>query len=78
MIVCYCLGRAGDGTIGRSEFVERYAREDAAIQAGLRRNWFQLMQMMHNENKKGMKANPPVSRTCNCRQRRLAPHLPRV
>ena len=49
----------GDGTIGRSEFVERYAREDAAIQTGLRNNWHQLMQIMHGENKKGMKAIPP-------------------
>jgi hypothetical protein len=69
---------AGDGTIRRPEFVARYAREDAAIQADLRRNWFHLMQIMHNENKKGMKAMPPVSHACNCRQRRLAPDLRRA
>lgn len=49
----------GDGTLGRSEFVERYAREDAVIQAGLRNHWYYLMQIFHNENKKGMKAKPP-------------------
>lgn len=45
----------GDGTVGRSEFVERYAREDAVIQAGLRDHWHKLLQIFHAENKKGLK-----------------------
>ena len=49
----------GDGSIGRSEFISRYAREDAVIQRGLRENWFQLINLFHNDNKKGSKAKPP-------------------
>lgn len=49
----------GDGTVGRSEFLERYAREDATIQIALRSSWYQIMQLFHAENKKGVKAKPP-------------------
>jgi len=57
----------GDGTLGRSEFVERYAREDAVIQAGLRNHWWDLMQIFHKENKKGVNAKPPgLRRALGC------------
>jgi Ca2+-binding EF-hand superfamily protein len=45
----------GDGTVGRSEFLERYAREDATIQMSLRSSWYYIMQLFHAENKKGIK-----------------------
>lgn len=44
--------------MGRSEFLERYAREDAVIQRGLRQHWYPLMLLLNGENKKGLKAKP--------------------
>jgi len=46
----------GDGTVGRSEFLERYAREDATIQMSLRSSWYHIMQLFHAEKKKGIKS----------------------